>query len=73
MALALKPGPFANNIYLRPLVIMHELKLRAANYIRMEEMKILRTKFCIDLQPVERKTEKVFQRGNPRPREPRPP
>jgi len=27
---------------------MHELKLRAADYIRMEEMQTLHTKFCND-------------------------
>jgi len=43
MTLTLKPGPFSDNVYLRPLASMHELKLRATDYIRMEEMKTLRT------------------------------
>jgi len=38
MALTLQPDPFANNIYLHPPAFMHELKLRTANYVRMEEM-----------------------------------
>jgi len=38
MALTLKPGSFANNIYLQPPASMHELKLRAMDCIRMEEM-----------------------------------
>ena len=33
MAFTLKPGPFANNVYLHPLASMHELKLRAADYV----------------------------------------
>jgi len=41
MALTLKPGPFADNVYLQPPASMHELKLRAADYMRMEEMKTL--------------------------------
>ena len=48
MALTLKPGPFANNVYLHPPTSMHELKLHAADYIRMEEMQTLHTKFCND-------------------------
>ena len=38
MALTLKPVPFANNVYLHLPASMHELKLRVADYIRMEEM-----------------------------------
>jgi len=48
MALTLQPGPFANNVYLHPPASMHELKLRAADYVRMEEMQTLHTKFCND-------------------------
>jgi len=48
MALTLQPDPFANNVYLHPSASMHELKLRAANYVRMEEMQNLHTKFCND-------------------------
>jgi len=58
MTLTLKPGPFANNVYLRPSASMHELKLRAVDYIRMEEMKTLRTKFCTDYMPLTHKTDK---------------
>jgi len=38
MTLTLQPGPYANNVYLHPPASMHELKLRAADYVRMEEM-----------------------------------
>ena len=48
MSLTLKPSPFSNNVYLHPPASMHELKLRAADYIRMEEMQTLHTKFCND-------------------------
>jgi len=48
MALTLQPGPFANNVYLHPPAFMHELKLCAADYVRMEEMQTLHTKFCSD-------------------------
>jgi len=48
MVLTLQPGPFANNVYLHPPAFMHELKLRAADYVRMEEMQTLHTKFCND-------------------------
>jgi len=51
MALTLKPGPFANNIYLHPPASMHELKLCAADYVHMEEMQTLHTKFCNDFAP----------------------
>jgi len=46
MALTLKLVPFANNVYLHPPAFMHELKLRAADYVGMEEMQTLHTKFC---------------------------
>jgi len=36
MALTLKLGPFANNVYLHPPTSMHELKLCVADYICME-------------------------------------
>jgi len=48
MALTLQPDPFANNVYLHPLASVHELKLHATDYVRMEEMKTLHTKFCND-------------------------
>jgi len=48
---------------------MHELKLRVANYIWMEEMKILRTRFCTDFPPTDRTTNKPPTRTNSRPRE----
>ena len=48
MTLTLQPGPFANNVYLHPPASMHELKLRAADYVRMEEMQTLHTKLCND-------------------------
>ena len=51
MAFTLKPGLFANNVYLHPPASMHELKLHAADYIRMEEMQNLHTKFCNDYTP----------------------
>jgi len=51
MTLTLKPGPFANNVYLHPPASMHELKLRAADYVRMEEMQTLYTKFRNDYTP----------------------
>jgi len=34
MALTLQPVPFANNVYLHPPALMHELKLRVADYVR---------------------------------------
>jgi len=48
MTLTLQPGPFTNNVYLHPPASMHELKLRAADYVRMEEMQTLHIKFCND-------------------------
>jgi len=48
MALTLQLDPFANNIYLHPPSSIHELKLRVADYVRMEEMQTLHTKFCND-------------------------
>jgi len=73
MALVLKLGPFADNVYLRPSTTMHELNLRAVDYIRMEEMKTLRTIFCTNFQPTDRKTDKPPTRTDSRPKEPRPP
>jgi len=51
MTLTLKPCPFANNVYLHPPASMHELKLCPVDYIRMEEMQTLHTKFCNDYTP----------------------
>jgi len=48
MTLTLQPGPFAKNVYLYPPASMHELKLCAADYARMEEMQTLHTKFYND-------------------------
>lgn len=75
MALALKPGPFVDNIFLRPPppTTMHKLKLPTADHICMKEMKMLWTKLQTDLQPMGRKVEKVFVRANPRPRDPKSP
>jgi len=42
------------------------------DYIRMEEMKTLRTKFCIDYTPFIAKTDKPPSRSKSRLREPRP-
>jgi len=63
MALTLQPGPFANNVYLHPPASMHELKLRAVNYVRMEEMQTLHTKFC---------NEYAATTANPTPQPPQP-
>jgi len=52
---------------------MHEVKLRVANYIYMEEMKTLRTKFYTNIQPTDRKLEKTFSWTDLRPRERQPP
>jgi len=74
MALTLQPGPFANNVYLHPPASMHELKLRAADYVRMEEMQTLHTKFYNDYAAT---TANPTPQPNPRPdtcpREPRQP
>ena len=51
MALTLKPDPFAYNVYLHPPASIHELKLRTIDYIRMEEMQNLHTKFCNNYTP----------------------
>jgi len=51
MSLMLKVGPFANNVYLHLPTSMHELKLCVVDYIRMEEMQTLHTKFCNDYTP----------------------
>jgi len=42
MAMMLKSGPFANNLCMKPLTTMNKLRLGAANYIRVEEMRELR-------------------------------
>jgi len=73
MALALKPGPFADNVCLQLPATMHELKLRATNYIQMEELKTLQTRFCTNFQPTDRKTIKLPTKVDFRPREARPP
>jgi len=71
MALTLQPGPFANNVYLDPPASMHELKLRAADYVRMEEMQILHTKFCNDYAATTANPTPPPPRSDPKPREPR--
>ena len=73
MALTLQPGPFANNVYLHPPASMHELKLRATDYVRMEEMQTLHTKFCNDYNPTAANPTPPPPRPNQRPWEPRQP
>jgi len=74
MAFTLQPGPFANNVYLHPPASMHELKLRAADYVRMEEMQTLHTKFCNDYAATTANpTPQPNPRPDTRPREPRQP
>jgi len=73
MALTLQPGPFANNVYLHPPVSMHELKLCAADYVRMEEMQTLHTKFCNDYAATTANPTPQPPRPDTRPREPRQP
>ena len=73
MTLTHKPGPFANNVYLHPHASMHELKLRAADYFRMEEMQTLHTKFCNDYAPSTATPSPQPPRPNRRPRQLRQP
>ena len=73
MTLTLKPDPFANNVYLHPPASMHELKLRAVDYICMEEMQTLHTKFCNDYTPSAATPPKPLSQPDSRPREPRQP
>jgi len=74
MILTLQPGPFANNVYLHPPASMHELKLRAADYVRMEEMQTLHTKFCNDYAATtSNPTPQPNSRPDTCPREPRQP
>jgi len=74
MALTLQPSPFANNVYLHPPASMHELKLRAVDYVRMEEMQTLHTKFCNDYAATTANpTPQPNPRPDTRPREPRQP
>ena len=64
---------FANNVYLHPPGSMHELKLRAADYVRMEKMQTLHTKFCNDYVATTANPTPQPPRPNARPREPRQP
>jgi len=73
MALTLQPDPFANNVYLHPPASMHELKLRAADYVRMEEMQTLHTKFCNDYATTTTNPTPQPLRPDTRPCEPRQP
>ncbi|XP_027941019.1 uncharacterized protein LOC114194807 [Vigna unguiculata] len=73
MALTLQPGPFANNVYLHPPTSMHDLKLRVVDYVCMEEMQTLHTKFCNDYAPSTANPTPQPPRPDPRPREPRQP
>ena len=73
MALTLQPGPFANNVYLHPPASMYELKLQAVDYVRLEEMQTLHTKFCNDYAPSTANPTPQPPRPDPRPREPRQP
>jgi len=52
---------------------MHELNLRATYYIRMGEMKTLRTQLCVEYQPADSKSMTPPARADSRPQEPRPP
>jgi len=73
MALTLQTGPFANNVYLHPPASMHELKLCAADYVRMEEMQTLYTKFRNDYAATTANPTPQPPRPDTRPREPRQP
>jgi len=70
MTLTLKPGPLANNVYLHPPASMHELKLRVADYVRIEEMQTLHTKFYNDYTPSTETPSPQPSHPDPRPREP---
>ena len=70
MALTLQPDPFANNVYLHPPTSMHELKLCAADYVRMEEMQTLPTNFCNDYATTTANPTPQPPRPDTRPREP---
>jgi len=72
MAPTLQPGPFAN-VYLHPPASMHELKLCAVDYVRMEEMQTLSKNFCNDYAPSTANPTPQPPRPDPRPREPRQP
>ena len=52
---------------------MHELKLRAADYVRMEEMQTLHTKFCNDYATTSANPTPQPPRPDTLPREPRQP
>ena len=71
MALTLQLGPFTNNVYLHSPASMHELKLRAADYVRMNEMQTLHTKFCSDYAATTTNPTPQPPRPNALPREPR--
>jgi len=71
MVLTLQPGPFTNNVYLHPLASMHKVKLRAADYVRMEEMQTLPTNFCNDYATTTANPTPQPPRPDTRPREPR--
>jgi len=72
MALALKPRPFVDNVCLRPPATMHQLKLHATDYIRMEEMKTLRTRFCVEYPPIDSKHMRPATKFDYKPHEPKP-
>ena len=73
MTLTLQPSPFANNVYLHPPASMHELKLRATNYVRIEEMQTLHTKFYNDYAATTANPTSQPSRFDTGPREPRQP
>jgi len=73
MALTLQPDPFANNVYLHPPASMHELKLCAADYVHMEEMQNLHTKFCNDYATTSANPTPQPPRPDTHPRDPRQP
>jgi len=65
MALTLQPSPFANNGW--------HIKLRSADYVRMEEMQTLHTKFCNDYAATPANPTPQPPRPDTHPREPRQP
>jgi len=73
MVLTLQPSPFANNVYLHSPASMHELKLRTTDYVRIEEMQTLHTKFCNDYAATTANSTPQPPRSDTRPREPRRP
>jgi len=67
MATTLKLGPFVDNLCMNPPTIMHEVRLRVVNYIRVEEMRDLRNKMCTEDRQNEMKgvDKETIQKGGP--------